>query len=352
MVRLDKNKIQKGINNRSNEAVENTVENSTKLQSSNSELEKFSQYVLKMLADENIPSTPNNFQIYFEKLLDNKPLPFKKSMNDLLESENSDKDEHRAKMETDIKEVFSQIKNIMKVVLTVYKNINIMKEILKKRTGELEASSGQLTATNIASSLGEDLKKLSMLMKKQIGILKIHYEKTSVIFKNIENTAIFDSRFGIYNRRYFLKSIENECKSIEEFDHKSTLVLVKIKDTILSKVDNTKERMVLTRNIAKLLLKTSRRSDIVAHYGDGVFGVLMKHTDIDNAKRACTRISDLIHTTSFFIGEIEIEIDIELAMISIIPGYAAELFATTTLNSLGSTGKELLPYAVCELKEN
>jgi diguanylate cyclase (GGDEF)-like protein len=351
MVRLDKNKIQSGLGRRPRENSDGSESDSSRSQASNSELEKFSLYVLKVLMDENIPPTPNNFQIYFEKLLDNKPISFKKRINDLLEAETVNDDEHRAKMEMEVKEGFGQIKSIMKVVSTVYKNINVMKEIVKKRTAELEVSSNQLSVTNIASALNEDLKKLSTLMSKQMEALKSHYEKTSGILKDIESKAVFDSRFGVYNRRYFLAAIENECNSIEQFNHKSTLVLAKIKDSILSKIVNSKDRMVLTRNIAKLLLKTSRRSDVVAHYGDGVFGMLMKHTDVNNAKRACERISDLIYATSFFIGDMEIDTDIELAIAPIAPGHTTELLISSALDSLPKTGKRLEPYIVCELEE-
>ncbi len=349
MVRLDKNKIQSGLGRRSHESSNSADMDTSKSTNSNSELEKFSLYVLKVLMDENIPPTPNNFQIYFEKLLDNKPLSFKKRINDLLEAETLNDDEHRAKMEMEVKEGFGQIKSIMKVVSTVYKNINVMKEIVKKRTAELEVSSGQLSVTNITSALNEDLKKLSTLMQKQMEVLKVHYEKTGSILKEIESKAVFDSRFGVYNRRYLLKAIENECSSIEQFNHRSTLVLAKIKESVLSKIINSKDRMVLTRNIAKLLLKTSRRSDVVAHYGDGVFGMLMKHTDINNAKRACERISDLIYATSFFIGDSEIDTDIELAIVPITSGHTTELLVSTALDSLPKTGKRLEPYIICEL---
>lgn len=349
MVRLDKGKIQSGLSRRIKKNADTEFEDE-KVETSNNELEKFSLYVIKVLIDENIPPTPNNFQIYFDKLLDNKPLSFKKRINDLLETEDANDDEYRSKMEMEIKEGFTQVKSIMQVVSTVYKNLNVMKTIVSKRTVDLEVSSGQLAVTNIASALSEDLKKLSTLMNKQMGTLKTHYEKTGVILKDIESNAIFDSRFGVYNRRYFLKSIEKECNSIEKFNHQSTLVLAKIKDCILSKIVNSKDRMILTRNIAKLLLKTSRRSDIVAHYGDGVFGMLMKHTDVNNAKRACERISDLIYATSFFMGDTEIDTDIELAIVPITPEHTTELLVSLALDSLSKTGKKLEPYVVCKLE--
>ena len=53
-------------------------------QPSNNELEKFSTLVIKVLGDENITLTSTNFQIYFDKLRENKPTPFKKRINEFL----------------------------------------------------------------------------------------------------------------------------------------------------------------------------------------------------------------------------------------------------------------------------
>ncbi len=354
MVRLDKSKIQSGLGRSSKPKDENNTdsdEESSKSQNANSELEKFSLYVLKVLMDDNIPPTPNNFQIYFDKLLDNKPLSFKKRINDLLETELANSDEFRAKMEMEMREGFSEIKSIMQVVSTIYKNLNVMEKIVKKRKAELSVSSGQLAVTNVTSTLEEDLKKLSKLMEKQMGSLKTHYDKTGLIVKEIENKAIFDSRFGVYNRRYLLQSLDQEISYIEQFGHKSSLVFAKIKDSVLSNISNPKDRMMITRNISKLLLKTSRRSDVVAHYGDGMFAMLMKHTDLSNAQRACERISDLIYATSFFIGEVEVETDIELAIAPVNVAYSKEELISDVLDALPSTGKHLKPYTICEVKE-
>jgi len=349
MVRLNKDKTKGALSKNSWKDDKETKVASLTAQVSDNELEKFSLFVLKVLKDENIPPIPTNFQIYFEKLLDNKPISFKKRINSLLETQADDDD--RAKMEREVKEGFAETRSIMKIVSTVYKNINIMKEIVKKRISELEINSNQLVVTNIISTLNEDLKRLYSLMSKQTEALKVHYERTGAILKKVESGTIFDSRFGIYNKRYLLKAIGSESESIEQLNHKSTLVVARIKESIIGKIVHSKDRMILTRNIAKLLLKTSRRSDIVAHYGNGVFGILMKHTDINNAKRACERISDLIYATSFFLGEVEIETDIELAIVAISPAHTTELIVSTALDALQKTGKELEQYIVCELQE-
>ena len=314
---------------------------------SNGELEKFSATILKVMGDEGVPPTPSNFQIYFDKLLENKPAPFKKRINEFLELEVSNNDENHARIEKEVKEGFMQIKNIMQVVSTVYKNLNIMQEIVKKRSSELQVTPNPLAVQNIVSSLSEDLKKMFDLTTKQIETLKEYYQKTTTILQEVENQSIFDVKFGVYNRRYLMKAINDEIKLIQNYSHSSSLILAKVKESSLSKVINKKDRDIVLRNISRLLLKTSRRSDIVAHFGEGAFGLVLKHTDLTNAKKACDRISELVYQTSFFVGTSEIETDIELAIIALDTEYSTEEYLSALLEALPRTGKKLLPYVVC-----
>lgn len=315
---------------------------------SNGELEKFSATILKVMGEEGIPPTPNNFQIYFDKLLENKPAAFKKRINEFLELEVSNNDENHARIEKEVKEGFMQIKSIMQVVSTVYKNLNIMQEIVKKRSSELQITPNPLAVQNIVSSLSEDLKKMFDLTTKQIETLKEYYQKTTTILQEVENQSIFDVKFGVYNRRYLIKAINDEIKLIQNYSHSSSLILAKVKEGSLSKIIHKKDRDVVLRNIARLLLKTSRRSDIVAHFGEGVFGLVLKHTDLSNAKKACDRISELVYQTSFFVGSSEVEADIELAIIAIDTEHSTEEYLSALLEALPRTGKKLLPYVVCK----
>jgi len=316
-------------------------------QASNIELEKFAALVLKVLGDENIPPTPTNFQIYFDKLLESKPTTFKKRINDFLELESTNNDENHARIEREVKEGFSQIKNIMQVVSTVYRNLTVMQEIIKKRSTQLEVNSNPLSIQNIISSLSEDLNKMFGLTTKQIDLLKDYYQKTTVILQEVDNQSIFDVKFGVYNRRYLLKSLQDEIKLIKNYAHSSSLVLARVKESSLEKVINKKDKDTVVRNIAKLLLKTSRRSDIVAHFGDGIFAMILKHTDLTGAKKACDRISELVYQTSFFVGTGEVETDIELSIVSLNTEHNAEEFIAATLEELPHTGKRLVPYIVC-----
>ena len=94
-----------------------------------------------------------------------------------------------------------------------------------------------------------------------------------------------------------------------------------------------------TRNIAKILLKTSRRSDIVAHYGDGCFAMVMKHTDLESAKKASQRVAELLYQTTFFMGEDELDMNMEISVGAINPDSSIEEILSALLDALPNSGK-------------
>ncbi len=347
MVRLDKDIMQKDA-----EDTSKNLHNSDTIsvQNINSELEKFSVIVVKTIIEDNVPPTPNNFQIYFEKLLENKPSSFKKKIKEYVETDEIDSDDYKAKMEREIKEGFVQVKGIVKVVSVIYKNLNIMKQIVKKRSDELKANTSALSVDNTLSKLNKDMNKLTSLTVKQMDTLKNYYDKTVEILKEVEEKAIFDLKYGVYNKKYFLSSLQKELDTVRQYKHKSSIVMVKVKTEVLNKIGSVREKEILIRNISKLLMKTSRRSDVVAHYGDGIFAILMKHTDLNSSKKACERIGDLIYGTSFFIGEVEIEIDIELGIMPIDSHYDMEELIIGALDVLPKTGKDKEIYMVGKLE--
>ena len=317
-----------------------------KAQNANSELEKFSLFVLKTISDENLLPTPSNFKIYFEKLLENKPAAFKKRAIEYIETDEVILDESRIDLESKIKEGFLEVKSIAKIVSVIYKNLSVMDKIVKKRVTELNADVNKFMLQNILTALTADFDKLSSVTGKQMYGLKKHYEKTVKIIKEVEDKAIFDPKYEVFNKKYFLLALNKEIRSVKEYKHHSSIVLTRVKEVVLEKIANLKERELFQKNIGKLILKTSRRSDIVFYYGEGVFSIIMRHTDIANAKKACERIGELIESSSFFMDSKELDVDIELAIMPVIADMSAEEHIVSAPEVMSKTGKNLQPYLV------
>jgi len=311
-------------------------------------MEKFSKEVLDTMAEEGIVPIPSNYRLYFERLLDEKPEEFKKQILQILELEEDNEEERRVGFEQRVKSGFSYTKQILQVVATLYKNLNLMNTITQKRGNELEGLTNSAVALNIIRSFEKDIKKLNSIMTNQTGVLKEYYKKSAEIVSEVESEAIFDSKYGVYNKRYFILQLEKEQKSVEMFNHSSTLMMAKIPITTAKKIGSEKGINLVTRTISRLLLKTSRRSDLVSHFGEGVFALLLKHSDIGTAKRAAERLHDMVSATNFFYGDREFHLDIKMGIAKIDALKSADECIDCALDSLKNADLGDRVYEICK----
>ncbi len=312
-----------------------------------SDLEIFSKEVLATLIKDNLPPTPNNFALYFDRLLEEKSASLRKQIKDILELEESNDDEKSIELERRLKEGFSSIKNILQVSATLYKNMNLMTKVLENSKTELTNNPEQKSAIVTVAALDKDIDKLNGILKKQITHMKHLYGETATIVKNVENETVFDNRYGIHNKRFLLSKLEQEINLVVEFKHKSSFLAIELADSLKEAMDSEKSLFLVTRTIARLLMKTSRRSDVVAHYGDGVFMMILKHTNIDNAKKAAERLFELIDSSNFFLAEKEVHLKSAIGVAEVLPSFSPEEIIVHALDAMKASGKDdSVPYVV------
>lgn len=313
-----------------------------------SDLEIFSKEVLTALISDNLPPTPNNFALYFDRKLEEKSEGLRRQIGSILELEEDNEDEKSIELEKSLKQGFSSVKSILQLSATIYKNMSLMEKILDKRKDELKSTPSLAGASELLASLSTDVNKLSGILKKQVSHMKNIYDETASIVKQVENETIFDNQFGVYNKRYLLTKLEQERHLIDEFKHKSSLITVRLSRETGSAIQSEKAQQLMVRTIARLLLKTSRRSDIVAHYGDGVFAMVLKHTDIDSAKRASERLYELVASSNFFIAEQEIQLRIAIGVIELSSSLTIEQSLVGTLGAMEAADNDpKARYMVC-----
>lgn len=304
------------------------------MDSPSSDVEIYAKEVLNALIADNLPSTPNNFSLYFDRLLEDKSENLRKQIYSILELEESNDDENTIALEHSLKQGFSSIKGILGVTVNLYKNMSLMTKILDKRKMELLDEPGAEEALNIVSTLESDVNKLNSILKTQSTQMKTIYDDTAKIVKNVENETIFDNQFGVYNKRYLLTKVEQEIGLIKEFHHKSSLIMIELSRELKNSIANEKAITLMVRTIARLLLKTSRRSDIVAHYGNGVFAMLLKHTDINSAKKASERLCDLVANSNFFLADHEVKLKISIGVTDIDADFSVEEIVVSALDGI------------------
>ena len=311
-----------------------SISNSLEMDGPSSDIEIYSKEVLDALIADNLPPTPNNFSLYFDRLLEDKSENLRKQITSLLELESANDDETTIALEHSLKKGFVSIKNILTSTANLYKNMSLMTKILEKRKAELEEHPMADEAMGIIHALEGDVSKLNSILKTQSSHMKEIYDQTARIVKNVENETIFDNQFGVYNKRYLLTKIEQESGLIKKFNHKSSLIMIELSRELRASVKNDKAVLLMTRTIARLLLKTSRRSDIVAHYGNGVFSMLLKHTGIESAKKASERLCELVSNSNFFLADREIQLKISIGITNIDSMHSVEEIVVSAMDAV------------------
>ena len=297
---------------------------------------KFSEGVLHELSDDNVPSTPNNYSIYFEKMLDNQPEEFRKEIGDIIvvNSESSVPTNSNISIEKEVKRGFIQIKSMLQAIVLIYKNLNVMRGLVQKRMDALKDNTNVLALQNVLSAFNQDLINLNKLMDKHLDVIKMSYEEIGKMFKAIEEQSIYDTTYEVYNKKFLVATISSEVESVKRYGYKASFLLVKIKDNFANRVKNLKERNNMLKSMSQLLLRTSRRSDIVAHYGNGCFAMVMKYTDENGTKQACMRILNMLSSMPWKINNEECKLEVQIVSSMILKTKSTEELLSHALNKL------------------
>ena len=318
------------------------------LEEPTSELELFSQEVLNALVQDSIPPSPKNFQLYFDRLLEKKSVDFQQEVSKIIDFESDNSDDKQAEFEKHLKHGFSSIKQVLQLTANVYKNLNLMNKILEKKQVEIEAITKDQELKKFVFGLKKDVNSLNEIMIKQVTTMKELYQETAQTIKAVEQETIFDNKFGVYNKRHLLFKLEQEQRLISQYKHHSSLLMITVSRKLMNALKSEKQRLMMLRTVARLILKTSRRSDIISHYGDGVFGVMLSHTDTNSAEHASERLWDLVAGSNFFIGQKEIKIDIKIGIVEVEESQDKERIVVDALDAMESANEENVKYKVAE----
>jgi len=299
-----------------------------------SPLEKFAKRVLDKLIEEGIPPIPSNYSLYFFNMLEDEDREFKKHVYELISLEESEDMDKNLELEKKLKLSFKYLKELLQKTALLYKLTAQLKKILQDSISQISHITTPKNIDKYLKNIDAKIGKISLTMDNELKDIKELYSKNVEIIKDIESNSMFDMIYGVYNANYFKKLLENEIKLIQKFSHKSSLIALKVSDKILKEFKLKKSITIVNRSVAKILLKTSRRTDVIAHLGEGVFVMLLKHTDIIGAEKTIERISDMISNSAIFIEGNEVEIKIIGAVCDLKPEIKFEDYVKKCKESL------------------
>lgn len=289
------------------------------------------QVVDRMIKD-NIPPTPANYAIYFEKLLEEKPLNQKQNISSILEIEEVEEFDYVMKIENNIHTGFSHIKSMMESISSVYNKINTLRTITKQKRQDIESGNGKASLL----SYDEDLQAISDVLTKQQKVLKDQYTNITDVIKSFNQESIFDKKYDVYNKKYLFKTIDAEKSNVNNFGYESTILALRVKKHSFVNVKLTRDKELIIKTVAKMILKRSRRSDIIAHLDDGVFVLVLKHTTMEQGEKAIESIEHMISFSNYIVDSQSIDIELDYALAKIVPNKTKEQIIAACLEKLPS----------------
>ncbi len=273
-------------------------------------IEKFAKKVFDKLIEEGIPPVPYNFSLYFFNMLEDESIEFKKQIQDILSLAESGDIEKELELEKKLKISFRYLKEILQRTAIIYKLTNQMKLISDEALKQIAHIASQKAFSKYLKSFEDKINKISNKMDESLKEIKEAYSKNIELIKDIESNSIFDMIYSVYNDKFFKDEVNKEIELIKKFKYISFVVFIKVRHDVLTKLKNEKSQVILNKSIAKILLKTSRRTDIISHLGNGIFGLLLRHTDRIGAIKTIERFSEIISNSAIFVEGNEIEIKI------------------------------------------
>jgi diguanylate cyclase (GGDEF)-like protein len=139
-------------------------------------------------------------------------------------------------------------------------------------------------------------KKLSALdprFRKKINDL---FESINESVSMLYEVATHDEKTGLYNNKFFETLLDMEIEKAKRGQQKLSLIMIDI--DFFKKINDTYGHMKadeLLKQLADLIKKNVRKSDIVARFGGEEFTILLPETDLLKAKAFSLKLRRLIH---------------------------------------------------------
>ncbi|NPA52718.1 MAG: diguanylate cyclase [Aquificae bacterium] len=118
------------------------------------------------------------------------------------------------------------------------------------------------------------------------------YETLNRFFYNqLKKQAVKDFLTGLFNRRYFEEILKWEIELSKRYNHPLSIILLDIDN--FKKVNDMYGHQVgdrVLREIADVLKKNIRSSDIAARYGGEEFVILLPETDVEGAVKVAEKL--------------------------------------------------------------
>ncbi|HPR73859.1 MAG TPA: GGDEF domain-containing protein [Bacteroidales bacterium] len=195
---------------------------------------------------------------------------------------------------------------ILDGVLTDYKPLQIIIEPIIFNG----INSGVLILASVSEIQNDFLEQLDILMKSFAVILN-----NSIQHERMQKLAAIDPLTGIYNRRFGMNRLTEECARSTRFNSPLGIIMFDIDK--FKMVNDTYGHIAGDRIIKRIVTETQnilRNGDILIRYGGEEFLLILPGANKDNAFRVAERIRYAVEQSVTEYGENQIKVTVSLGI--------------------------------------
>lgn len=141
--------------------------------------------------------------------------------------------------------------------------------------------------------------------------------ENSMLYERVQKLTIVDDLTQAYNFRFFNMMLVNEFNRAERFLRPLSLLFLDLDG--FKRVNDQYGHMIgskVLREIAAMIKKTVRKSDVVSRFGGDEFTVILPNTSMDGAQRVARRIQQEIETFHYDISSWDIDLSVSIGISS------------------------------------
>ncbi|NPA51287.1 MAG: GGDEF domain-containing protein [Aquificae bacterium] len=262
---------------------------------------------LHFLIKKGIPSTPKNFRRWFnvftylaehnlleENIPEEKLIDICKTLAKEEENVNSIKIKKELKTTTEVLD--QSLKEILQITNQYSKNLNKGDKALTDASQKVNDKELKSVLNYILDEM-KKIKKENENFKKKIEEENKRVAKLRKQLQIVETKANTDYLTGLYNRRAFIKIINEYFQGYKEFGAVFSLILFDIDN--FKKINDTYGHHIgdeVLKDVANVLKKYLRPEDIPARFGGEEFAVIVSDADKEIASKVAHRLRKVMET--------------------------------------------------------
>lgn len=268
---------------------------------------QIAQEVFSELEKEDIPALPENFEAFFERYVGLENQELKEAMYQKAGIDTEYK-ERLLGYEKEMRNGVKNVRQILEVTKEIYQSVIFAHNATKRKANEILKVDNPIAFKSAIQLFFQDFENLQATMQDQIKQMQQAFSKIAQNIENINNNSIYDTQYGVYNKKYFVFLCEKEKSFLDSVGNCGILVSYGMSRQFLKQLRSQEHIKVALKTLAKILNKNTQSNDISCYFGAGKFLILHKYIGLEKVLEKIKHTLQVAQENNLVLGDNEVSL--------------------------------------------